>query len=56
MAEAYVPNYEPFFSDGQFEVWEHPSTGGRFIVARVRGGQTYRGSLKGCAEWIERNR
>lgn len=52
----YVPGGAPFWTDGEFEVFEHPYKSDKFIAARVRGGQTYRGTLKGCADWIERNR
>lgn len=54
VSEGYVPKGDPFWTDGEFSVWERSE--GKFTVARNKGGDTFRGDLAACAAWIERNR
>lgn len=54
MAEAYLPLHAPFWSDGTFQV--HERSEGHFTASYVNGCIHFQGSLRSCADWIERER
>lgn len=53
MAEAYIPQTSPFWTDDEFRVYEY---GDRFTACRHNGAVHFRGTLQACAEWIIRER
>lgn len=54
MADAYVPLHTPFYDDGEFRVYERSE--GHFTATRCNGSIHFQGSLRSCADWIERER
>lgn len=54
MPQPYIPLTDPFWSDGTFQV--HERSEGHYTASRINGAVHFQGSLKSCAEWIERER
>lgn len=52
MTEPYKPTSEPFWTDGTFQV--HELQEGHYVASRINGAVHFRGSLKSCCQWIER--